>query len=124
MTTSPATTDTEAIAPVPWTGQCWECSGPCLTYKGTAHGWRCRACVDRYLVESDARALARIQDQRAAKFNRRPTNPTHVAAVSAGPGRSAYAPPRSPRSGSTEDRASVHSLSARPAQLLTAATPR
>lgn len=30
-------------------GVCWDCGGPCLTYKGSEHGWRCRACVDAYL---------------------------------------------------------------------------
>ena len=39
-------------------GVCWECGGPCLSYKGTDHGWRCRACLDRYLDYAAARGQA------------------------------------------------------------------
>lgn len=49
---------------------CWDCGGPCLTYKGSKHGWRCRACVDRYLDEAAAKADAydrRNREQRIAK---------------------------------------------------------
>ena len=30
-------------------GQCWECGGFCLDYKGHTHGWRCRFCIEVYL---------------------------------------------------------------------------
>lgn len=35
-------------------GRCWDCGGPCLTYKGSAHGWRCAGCVDNYLDQGAA----------------------------------------------------------------------
>lgn len=38
---------------------CWECQGPCAFYKGDVHGWRCRACIDRYLDEAQARWAAK-----------------------------------------------------------------
>jgi tRNA(Ile2) C34 agmatinyltransferase TiaS len=40
-------------------GVCWDCFGPCLTYKGTEHGWRCRSCLRRYLEEAAARCEAK-----------------------------------------------------------------
>ncbi|GAB3024967.1 hypothetical protein [Mycobacterium bourgelatii] len=49
---------------------CWDCGGPCLTYKGSKHGWRCRACIDRYLDEAAAKADAydeRNRQQRIAR---------------------------------------------------------
>ncbi|BBY84700.1 hypothetical protein [Mycolicibacterium tokaiense] len=36
--------------------RCWECGGPCLTYRGSVHGWRCSTCIDRYLAAGAARA--------------------------------------------------------------------
>jgi hypothetical protein len=36
-------------------GQCWECGGFCLDYKGSEHGWRCRFCLDAYLDAGWAR---------------------------------------------------------------------
>lgn len=54
------------------TGTCWDCGGPCLTYKGSAHGWRCRTCCDAYLAAGAAKAAeadARDRAKRAAKMN-------------------------------------------------------
>ena len=45
-------------------GLCWDCGGPCLTFKGSVHGWRCRACVDRYLDDGLARWAARSANAR------------------------------------------------------------
>lgn len=53
------------------TGVCWDCGGPCLTYKGTVHGWRCRACLDEHLAADAARydgRAARDRAKRALKF--------------------------------------------------------
>jgi hypothetical protein len=36
-------------------GVCWECGGFCLDFKGDAHGWRCRFCLDAYLDAGWAR---------------------------------------------------------------------
>ncbi|PBD11482.1 hypothetical protein LIX17_06810 [Mycobacterium avium subsp. hominissuis] len=47
-----------------YVGTCWECQGPCAFYKGDVHGWRCRACIDRYLDEGAARWAAKSQKQR------------------------------------------------------------
>ncbi|WP_232001882.1 hypothetical protein [Mycobacterium sp. 852014-52450_SCH5900713] len=45
-------------------GVCWECGGPCLTYKGSVHGWRCIACLHRYLDDGAAKAAARDRRDR------------------------------------------------------------
>lgn len=45
-------------------GVCWRCGGPCLTYKGSVHGWSCTACLDRYLEEGAAKAAARDRKDR------------------------------------------------------------
>lgn len=45
-------------------GICWECHGPCLIYRGTVHGWRCSACIDKYLQAAAARADAKVQRHR------------------------------------------------------------
>lgn len=50
-------------------GVCWDCGGPCLTYKGSDHGWRCRACIDRYLDEGD-RAWQSRSDKAREKITR------------------------------------------------------
>jgi hypothetical protein len=47
------------------TGVCWECGGPCLTYKGSEHGMRCRACLRVYLDAGAAAAAARQTQERA-----------------------------------------------------------
>ncbi|WP_137146933.1 hypothetical protein [Mycolicibacterium sp. CR10] len=52
---------TATTAPLP---RCWDCAGPCLTYKGSVHGWRCTACLDRYLAAAAARADAKEQRDR------------------------------------------------------------
>lgn len=54
-------------------GTCWECGGPCLTHKGDVHGWRCTACIDRYLDDGAARWAARErreQEKQRAKIAR------------------------------------------------------
>lgn len=43
-------------------GVCWDCGGPCLTFKGSEHGWRCRACLDAYLDAGE-----RVWQARSAK---------------------------------------------------------
>lgn len=47
-----------------YVGTCWECQGPCAFYKGDVHGWRCRACIDRYLDEAQARWLSKSEKAR------------------------------------------------------------
>jgi len=50
---------------------CWRCGGPCLTFKGSVHGWTCTACLDRYLDDGAARWEAserREQEKRRAKL--------------------------------------------------------
>jgi hypothetical protein len=53
MTAPEADYDTDAP------GVCWECDGPCLTHKGSVHGWRCSACLERYLDAAAARWAAK-----------------------------------------------------------------
>lgn len=48
---------------------CWDCGGPCLTYKGSKHGWRCRGCIDRYLDEAAAKGDARNRQQRLTGYH-------------------------------------------------------
>lgn len=50
---------------------CWDRGGPCSTFKGSVHGWRCQTCIDRYLDDGAARWLARArkeQDKLRAKL--------------------------------------------------------
>lgn len=52
-------------------GRCWSCGGPCHSYKGSVHGWRCTACITRYLDEGAAladRFEAKERAKRHAKF--------------------------------------------------------
>ncbi|BBY67759.1 hypothetical protein MHEL_60020 [Mycolicibacterium helvum] len=49
---------------------CWECGGPCATYKGSVHGWRCLACIGRYLDASAARADAKDRKERERLLHR------------------------------------------------------
>lgn len=52
-------------------GRCWDCGGPCLTYKGSTHGWRCAACCTAYLDTAWAAWVAsekKEQSQRASRF--------------------------------------------------------
>lgn len=61
---------TAALTETP-AGTCWECGGPCLTYKGSEHGWRCRTCCTEYLgagAAKSAAADARDRAKRAAKM--------------------------------------------------------
>ena len=55
MTTT-ATTDDLA--------SCWRCGGPCLTYKGSVHGWTCQGCLAQYLEQSAAKADERDRRER------------------------------------------------------------
>ena len=55
MTTT-ATTDDLAT--------CWRCGGPCLTYKGSVHGWTCQGCLAQYLEQSAAKADERDRRER------------------------------------------------------------
>ncbi|ORB14570.1 MULTISPECIES: hypothetical protein [Mycolicibacterium] len=43
---------------------CWRCGGPCLTYKGSVHGWTCTACLDAYLDAGAARWAVRMAKER------------------------------------------------------------
>lgn len=43
---------------------CWRCGGPCLTYKGSVHGWTCQACLAQYLEQSAAKADERDRRER------------------------------------------------------------
>jgi hypothetical protein len=73
---------------------CWDCGGPCRTYKGSVHGWRCGACLDRYIaaevVRSDAaddklraktlrKVLERDGGLAAGHVDSTPSRTTHVA---------------------------------------------
>lgn len=52
---------------------CWDCGGPCASFKGSVHGWRCQSCIDRYLDDGAARWLARArkeQDRLREKISR------------------------------------------------------
>ncbi|WP_373203134.1 hypothetical protein [Mycobacterium marinum] len=49
---------------------CWECGGPCATYKGSVHGWHCTACIERYLNAAAARAEAKQRKGRERLLNR------------------------------------------------------
>lgn len=42
----------------------WDCGGPCLTYKGTTHGWRCRTCLAAYIDDGAIAAAARQTGER------------------------------------------------------------
>lgn len=44
---------------------CWRCGGPCLTFKGSVHGWTCTACLDRYLDDGAERYAARLRKDQA-----------------------------------------------------------
>jgi len=48
-------------------GQCWDCGGPCLDYKGNEHGWRCTNCLDRYLDTGWANWLTLSDKERARR---------------------------------------------------------
>ncbi|BCP04611.1 hypothetical protein MINTM019_20670 [Mycobacterium paraintracellulare] len=48
---------------------CWECGGPCLTYKGTVHGWRCTVCIERYL-DAGERAWQARSEKAKERINR------------------------------------------------------
>lgn len=59
-------------APETSPGICPDCKTPSLLYKGSVHGWRCRACVQRYLDAGAARFAAvedRIRARRLAKLS-------------------------------------------------------
>ncbi|CAJ1504246.1 hypothetical protein [[Mycobacterium] holstebronense] len=56
----------------PPAGTCWDCDGPCLSCKGSEHGWRCRTCCEAYLDTGAAKAAAadaRIRAKQFAKFS-------------------------------------------------------
>lgn len=73
-------------------GRCWDCGGPCMTYKGSVHGWRCRRCIDYYLNAGATRFAAtdaKDRDKRLAKVR------TDMDAVSRrGGGGSGFGPHR------------------------------
>lgn len=49
---------------------CWDCGGPCLSYKGSVHGWRCSRCVehavglDRPPTKAERRAVYFTESRR------------------------------------------------------------
>ena len=50
---------------------CWDCGGPCRMHKGSEHGWRCAACLDRHIAAQVAKADAaddRLRAKRRKKF--------------------------------------------------------
>lgn len=51
-------------------GTCWDCGGPCLSHKGSEHGWRCRTCLQRYLDTGAAKAAAADARIRAKQFTK------------------------------------------------------
>jgi hypothetical protein len=72
-------------------GVCWDCGGPCRTFKGTEHGWRCRACCARYLASGAAKASAADAKERAKRPAKQRTgldtaHQTNPAAVGRGGG--------------------------------------
>lgn len=60
-----ATENAFHTAPDTRPGRCWECGGPCATYKGTVHGWRCTACIDRHLTAAQTAFDAQTEKIRA-----------------------------------------------------------
>lgn len=77
-------------------GTCWDCGGPCLTYKGSVHGWHCAACLGRYLDAGQARWEAR-SDKAKERIRRNllhsnDTQPSVTAMVDAGRVASSYVP--------------------------------
>nr|WP_244174543.1 hypothetical protein [Mycobacterium persicum] len=101
--------DDDDASPPYWL--CWDCGGPCLTFKGSVHGWRCQACIDRYLDVGAARWLAQArkeQDKLRAKLASAP-DPTTSSTANTGStpeGGQRYVP-RPPASG--QERAAVSS---------------
>lgn len=63
MTTAITETDADQDAAGPAYWVCWDCGGPCASFKGSVHGWRCHACIDRYLDDGAARWLARARKE-------------------------------------------------------------
>lgn len=51
-------------------GVCWECGGPCRTYKGTVHGWRCAACCLRHVEAGAVRAATADVRERRKQMGR------------------------------------------------------
>jgi hypothetical protein len=66
---TPAGTMAETVTTDSSSG-CWECGGPCLTYKGSEHGWRCRACCAAYVAAGAAAGAAREAQGRAARLTK------------------------------------------------------
>lgn len=60
---------------------CWRCGGPCLTYKGSVHGWTCNSCIAAYLAQGAAKADARDRRDRVRLLAKRTTPTTSVTAV-------------------------------------------
>lgn len=50
-------------------GMCPDCGGPCLTYKGSVHRWRCIDCVERAIGLDRPPAPRRVPEWLA--FDRR-----------------------------------------------------
>lgn len=47
---------------------CWDCGGPCLTYKGTDHGWRCAACCAAYVERGAVAGETAVATERAKQL--------------------------------------------------------
>ena len=45
--------------------RCDVCDGPCLSYKGSEHGWTCRKCLEAYLQRGAARLAESLAAERA-----------------------------------------------------------
>lgn len=44
---------------------CRKCGGPCRAYAGTAHGWTCRQCLERYVTAQVVAMDFGIRSQKA-----------------------------------------------------------
>lgn len=74
-------TDAEHLAVADYAvAVCYVCSGPCLTWKGSVHGFTCRGCLRRYMADQVARADERERRElRAVKINLAATGNTPAA---------------------------------------------
>jgi hypothetical protein len=63
--------------------RCQVCAGPCFQWKGSVHGWTCRACLE-VLMDKSARRRAGLEAHSREKVVRnvlyRNDNPTLVTA--------------------------------------------
>lgn len=65
--TATMTTETQIDAAV-GAHRCYVCGGPCLTRKGSEHGWTCRRCLAAYVEAGAAKADERLAAERAVRL--------------------------------------------------------